>query len=61
MAGDRHRGFESHALRSEVVVITEAWRRDRMGSALRGVNQTVVRWLSAGFAVIGEELSVLDV
>ncbi|WP_432157558.1 MULTISPECIES: HIT family protein [unclassified Streptomyces] len=32
----------------------EAWRRDRIGSALRGDNPTVLRRLEAGFAVIGD-------
>ncbi|GAA4682185.1 HIT family protein [Streptomyces youssoufiensis] len=30
------------------------WRRDRIGSAVRGENPTVLRRLSAGFAVIGD-------
>lgn len=30
------------------------WRADRIGSALRGVNPTVLRRLEAGFAVIGD-------
>lgn len=30
------------------------WRRDRIGSALRGANPTVLRPLEAGFAVIGD-------
>lgn len=30
------------------------WRADRIGSALRGENPTVLRRLSAGFAVIGD-------
>ncbi|MEU0988229.1 diadenosine tetraphosphate hydrolase [Streptomyces sp. NPDC005953] len=30
------------------------WRRDRIASALRGENPTVLRRLSAGFAVIGD-------
>ncbi|UUU23620.1 HIT family protein [Streptomyces sp. DSM 40750] len=32
----------------------EDWRADRIGSALRGGNPTVVRRLGAGFAVIGD-------
>lgn len=32
----------------------QAWRRDRVGSALRGDNPTVLRRLRAGFAVIGD-------
>ncbi|MGW0706746.1 hypothetical protein ACWD4G_12425 [Streptomyces sp. NPDC002643] len=32
----------------------EGWRRDRVGSALRGQNPTVLRRLDAGFAVIGD-------
>ncbi|MGC5017868.1 diadenosine tetraphosphate hydrolase [Micromonospora sp. DT47] len=34
--------------------MTGDWRRDRVGAALRGVNPTVLRRLSAGFAVIGD-------
>ncbi|WP_424212966.1 HIT family protein [Streptomyces sp. BI20] len=30
------------------------WRRDRIGSALRGGNPTVLRRLDAGFAVMGD-------
>lgn len=30
------------------------WRRDRIGTALRGENPTVLRRLQAGFAVIGD-------
>ncbi|MGW3071278.1 MULTISPECIES: HIT family protein [unclassified Kitasatospora] len=30
------------------------WRDDRIGSALKGVNPTVLRRLDAGFAVIGD-------
>ncbi|WP_282701792.1 diadenosine tetraphosphate hydrolase [Streptomyces sp. CC219B] len=30
------------------------WRKDRIGSALRGGNPTVLRRLDAGFAVIGD-------
>lgn len=30
------------------------WRTDRVGAALRGANPTVLRRLSAGFAVIGD-------
>ncbi|MFI6153237.1 diadenosine tetraphosphate hydrolase [Kitasatospora sp. NPDC051170] len=30
------------------------WRNDRIGTALRGENPTVLRRLSAGFAVIGD-------
>ncbi|KQV16547.1 MULTISPECIES: HIT family protein [unclassified Kitasatospora] len=30
------------------------WRQDRIGSALRGENPTVLRRLTAGFAVIGD-------
>lgn len=30
------------------------WRQDRIGSALRGENPTVLRHLDAGFAVIGD-------
>ncbi|MER5929439.1 diadenosine tetraphosphate hydrolase [Streptomyces sp. NPDC002054] len=32
----------------------EMWRTDRIGSALRGENPTVLRRLTAGFAVIGD-------
>lgn len=32
----------------------EDWRKDRIGSALRGENPTVMRRLSSGFAVIGD-------
>lgn len=34
--------------------MTERWRADRIGSALRGENPTVIRRLSAGFAMMGE-------
>lgn len=34
--------------------VVEDWRDDRIGSALRGRNPTVVRRLTAGFAVIGD-------
>ncbi|MGV9249380.1 diadenosine tetraphosphate hydrolase [Streptomyces sp. NPDC003710] len=34
--------------------MTDDWRRDRIGSAVRGVNPTVLRRLTAGFAVIGD-------
>lgn len=34
--------------------MAENWRNDRIGSALRGHNPTVLRKLSAGFAVIGD-------
>jgi diadenosine tetraphosphate (Ap4A) HIT family hydrolase len=34
--------------------MTGDWRADRIGSALRGENPTVMRRLSAGFAVIGD-------
>ncbi|TDD57411.1 diadenosine tetraphosphate hydrolase [Kribbella antibiotica] len=32
----------------------EDWRRDRIGSALRGENPTVLRRMDGGFAVIGD-------
>ncbi|MFF9912611.1 diadenosine tetraphosphate hydrolase [Streptomyces sp. NPDC013457] len=34
--------------------MTDDWRTDRIGSALRGANPSVVRRLEAGFAVIGD-------
>jgi diadenosine tetraphosphate (Ap4A) HIT family hydrolase len=34
--------------------VTNDWRKDRIGSALRGENPTVLRTLEAGFAVIGD-------
>ncbi|MEU3448307.1 diadenosine tetraphosphate hydrolase [Streptomyces thermolilacinus] len=34
--------------------MTDDWRTDRIGSALRGENPTVLRRLEAGFAVIGD-------
>ena len=34
--------------------MTEDWKRDRVGSALRGENPTVLARLDAGFAVIGD-------
>ncbi|WP_306185028.1 diadenosine tetraphosphate hydrolase [Streptomyces sp. MK5] len=34
--------------------MTDDWRRDRIGSALRAGNPTVLRKLEAGFAVIGD-------
>lgn len=34
--------------------MTGDWRADRIGSALRGENPTVLRRLTAGFAVIGD-------
>lgn len=37
-----------------VLDVTDDWRTDRIGSALRGENPTVLRRLEAGFAVIGD-------
>ncbi|NBE53599.1 HIT family protein [Streptomyces boluensis] len=34
--------------------MVDDWRKDRIGSALRGENPTVLRRLDAGFAVIGD-------
>ncbi|MBO8192993.1 diadenosine tetraphosphate hydrolase [Streptomyces oryzae] len=34
--------------------MTDDWRKDRIGSALRGENPTVLRRLEAGFAVVGD-------
>ncbi|MFI6685571.1 diadenosine tetraphosphate hydrolase [Streptomyces sp. NPDC050485] len=34
--------------------MTDDWQRDRIGSALRGENPTVLRRLRAGFAAIGD-------
>ncbi|MFE4513562.1 HIT family protein [Kitasatospora sp. NPDC056783] len=34
--------------------MADDWRDDRIGSALKGVNPTVLRRLDAGFAVIGD-------
>ncbi|MER8045997.1 diadenosine tetraphosphate hydrolase [Streptomyces sp. NPDC094032] len=34
--------------------MSDDWRKDRIGSALRGDNPTVLRELEAGFAVIGD-------
>ncbi|MFB7322288.1 HIT family protein [Streptomyces sp. NPDC056190] len=34
--------------------MTGGWRKDRIGSALRGENPAVLRRLDAGFAVIGD-------
>ncbi|MFI8292284.1 HIT family protein [Streptomyces sp. NPDC085614] len=34
--------------------MTDEWRTDRIGSALRGDNPTVLRRLDSGFAVIGD-------
>ncbi|MER6194927.1 diadenosine tetraphosphate hydrolase [Streptomyces cyaneofuscatus] len=34
--------------------MTDAWRSDRIGAALKGENPTVLRRLAAGFAVIGD-------
>ncbi|BAU86544.1 hypothetical protein SLA_5675 [Streptomyces laurentii] len=34
--------------------MTGDWREDRIGSALRGENPTVLRRLDVGFAVIGD-------
>ncbi|WP_042423889.1 HIT family protein [Streptacidiphilus anmyonensis] len=34
--------------------MVDDWRDDRIGSALRGANPTVLRRLDAGFAVIGD-------
>ncbi|WP_329468165.1 diadenosine tetraphosphate hydrolase [Streptomyces sp. NBC_01431] len=34
--------------------MTDDWRNDRIGSALRGENPAVLRKLNAGFAVIGD-------
>jgi diadenosine tetraphosphate (Ap4A) HIT family hydrolase len=37
-----------------VFAVTADWRDDRIGTALRGENPTVLRRLDAGFAVIGD-------
>lgn len=34
--------------------MTDDWRKDRIGNALRGENPSVLRRLDAGFAVIGD-------
>lgn len=34
--------------------VTETWRQDRVGSALRGENPSVLRRLPGGFAVMGD-------
>ncbi|MDI2124888.1 HIT family protein [Yinghuangia seranimata] len=34
--------------------MTDDWRNDRIGSALRGENPTVLRRTAAGFAVVGD-------
>ncbi|MGI5350755.1 HIT family protein [Streptomyces sp. CA-250714] len=34
--------------------MTDDWRKDRIGSALRGENPAVLRRLEAGFAVLGD-------
>ncbi|MFI2259679.1 diadenosine tetraphosphate hydrolase [Streptomyces tubercidicus] len=34
--------------------MTDDWRRDRIGAALRGANPTVLRRLESGFAAIGD-------
>jgi diadenosine tetraphosphate (Ap4A) HIT family hydrolase len=34
--------------------MTDDWRRDRIGAALRGENPTVLRRLESGFAAIGD-------
>jgi hypothetical protein len=34
--------------------MSDDWRTDRIGSAQRGENPTVLRRLDAGFAVIGD-------
>ncbi|MEU6622057.1 diadenosine tetraphosphate hydrolase [Streptomyces litmocidini] len=34
--------------------MTDDWRKDRIGAAVRGENPTVLRKLTAGFAVIGD-------
>ncbi|MFB9577391.1 diadenosine tetraphosphate hydrolase, partial [Streptomyces yanii] len=34
--------------------MTSDWRMDRIGTALRGENPTVLRRLTSGFAVIGD-------
>lgn len=34
--------------------MSDGWRKDRIGSALRGENPTVLRRLKGGFAVIGD-------
>ncbi|MFJ5804043.1 HIT family protein [Streptomyces decoyicus] len=34
--------------------MTDDWQKDRIGSALRGENPTVLRRLEAGFAVVGD-------
>jgi diadenosine tetraphosphate (Ap4A) HIT family hydrolase len=38
----------------KVTIVSPDWREDRIGSALRGENPTVLRRLDAGFAVIGD-------
>ncbi|WDZ92881.1 diadenosine tetraphosphate hydrolase [Nocardiopsis sp. HUAS JQ3] len=38
----------------DVAGMDDGWRADRVGSALRGANPTVLRRLDAGFAVIGD-------
>ena len=35
-------------------MVTDNWRQDRIGSALRGENPTALQGLEAGFAVIGD-------
>ncbi len=39
---------------SDSAAAAEAWKADRIGSALRGENPTVLRRMDAGFAVIGD-------
>ncbi|RYU14810.1 diadenosine tetraphosphate hydrolase [Nocardioides iriomotensis] len=47
-------GTEAVLAGSSPVTEPEDWKRDRVGSALRGGNPTVLARLDAGFAVIGD-------
>ncbi|WP_228504433.1 hypothetical protein [Curtobacterium sp. VKM Ac-1395] len=50
----KHLQWGRYGLVVGTVFVVENWRRDRIGSALRGENPTVLRRLTASFAVIGD-------
>ncbi|MEU7698606.1 diadenosine tetraphosphate hydrolase [Streptomyces sp. NPDC039028] len=44
----------THTTANDTTGEADGWRSDRIGSALRGANPSVLRRLDAGFAVIGD-------
>ncbi|MFF8510206.1 HIT family protein [Streptomyces sp. NPDC015492] len=44
----------THSTANDTTGEADGWRSDRIGSALRGANPSVLRRLDAGFAVIGD-------